>query len=496
VKLFCATFSHETNRFSPIPTNVDSYREFYLYLPSTGEGEHYIHAPMEGVNLYAVIKERGHEVTCGLAASAQPSRPTNRADYEFLVDELLANLRGAGEVEGVLLFLHGAQVAEGYDDCEGHLLHRIREIVGPAVPIGVEIDLHANVTPAMVNHADIILACKEYPHWDFEDRARQLLELMEKAIRGEIKPVMAMAKVPMFGTYFTTSQPMRGFVDDLYAMEEGRRLLSVSFCHGFALADIEEAGASVLAVTNGDQALAERVANEVAARVFSIREAIATTFRSVDEALDEAASTIERGSRGPVIIADAADNPGGGAPGDSTFLLEAVLQRGIRGVAVAMICDPAAVTLAKRGGVGAMIPLRIGGKTGRTSGAPLDVTARVLAARDDASQIGQGMVSPLGPAVAIEVDGVQIVLNSIRNQTFTPECFTALGIDPKQKKLLIVKSHQHFHEHFSSFASHIIYALPPGTVDMKLQSVPYRRLLRPAWPLDAPPFERFGREWR
>lgn len=496
MKLFCATLSHETNRFSPIPTDIECYREFYLHLPSTGEGRHYLDAPMEGVNLYSIINARGHETICGLAASAQPSRPTNRRDFEFLLDELLGNLRAAGVVDGVLLFLHGAQVAEGFDDCEGHLLGQVRKIVGKDVPVGVLIDLHANVTEAMVRNADLILACKEYPHWDFEARAEQLLDLMERAARRQVRPVMAMTRVPMLGTYFTTEPHMRRFVDELYAMEDGEKLLSVSVCHGFALADIAESGAATLAITHNDAGLARVTADALAERLFAMRAEIATHFRSVDEALDEAESAIGSGSRGPVIIADAADNPGGGAPGDSTFLLQAVLDRRLHDVGVAMICDPQAVSIAMSAGIGARLPLRIGGKTGPTSGPPLDVEATVLAARADAVQTAQGMDCPLGPAVAIRVEGTEVVLNSIRNQTFTPQCFTELGIDPTRKRLLIVKSHQHFHEHFSRMASRIIYALPPGTVDMALRSVPYSNIQRPAWPLDPTPFTRFGRQWQ
>lgn len=495
MKFFCATLSHETNRFSPIPTNIASYREFYLYLPSTGEGAHYIEEPMEGVNLYQAIRARGHEVICGLAASAQPSRPTLREDFELLRDEILTNLDLAGPVDGVLLFLHGAQVADGYDDCEGNLIGRVREKVGPGIPIGVEIDLHANVTKAMVLGADFIIPCKEYPHWDFEDRADQMIALMERRIAGAIEPTMDYVRVPMLGTYFTTEQPMRRFVDSLYAMEDGEKILSVSFCHGFPLADIEEAGATVIVVTNGDRGLASRIAEKVADQIFALRDEIATEFRSTEQAFDEAEQAIASGVKGPVVIADAADNPGGGAPGDSTFLLRALLERKIDNAALAMICDPVAVQIAMAAGVGARLRLRIGGKTGPTSGTPLDVEARVIAVREDATQIAQNMQCPLGPAVALAVGGVEIVLNTIRAQTFTPECFTEFGIDARRKDLLVVKSHQHFHEHFAEFAGDIIYTMVQGTVDMSLASVPYRKIQRPAWPLDPIPFTRFGKTW-
>lgn len=492
MRFFCATLSHETNRFSPIPTNLESYREFYVYLPSTGEGAHYLDAPMEGVNLYAAVKARGHETICGLAASAQPSMPTRRADYEFLRDELIANLRKAGKVDAVVLFLHGAQVADGYDDCEGDVITRVREVIGPKVPIGVLLDLHANVTPAMLSNADILMACKEYPHFDFEGRASDLIVLLERTVRGEIRPVMRHARAPMLGTYFTTSQPMRSFVDSLYAMERSGEILSASLCHGFALADIADAGACAIAVADGDDGAARALAERLADQLFAMRKEIATPFRTLSEALDEAQAT----SAAPVIIADVSDNPGGGAPGDSTFLLHEIRRRGMRDVALAMIWDPQAAKLAARAGEGATIPLRLGGKMGPTSGPPLDVVAKVMRVREDAYQTGQGMHCPFGLAVAVSFDGIEVVINSARNQTFTPQCFTELGIDPRRKRVLVVKSQQHFYEHFASFAGKIVYALVPGTVDVRLQSVPHKNLRRPAWPLDPVPFTQFGRAWR
>ncbi|HEV2362925.1 MAG TPA: M81 family metallopeptidase [Caulobacteraceae bacterium] len=489
MRVFCATLSHETNRYSPLPTNLESYREFYLFLPSTREGAHYLDAPMEGVNLYAALKRRGHDVVCGLAASAQPSMPTRRDVYEFLRDEMISALQSGGRFDAVALFLHGAQVAEGFEDCAGDVLARIRSMVGFDVPVGVLLDLHANISDAMAEHADILLPCKEYPHFDFENRAEQLIDLLEATAEGRVRPAMRVTRVPMTGTYFTTAEPMRGFVDALYEMERRGEVLNASVCHGFAPADVEYAGAATISITNGEPERAVQVADGLAARLFSLRDAIAPPFRSLVETLDEAQGAAER----PVVIADATDNPGGGASGDSTFILRAMLGRRMEDAALAMIWDPEAATLASRAGEGAILPLRLGGKCGPTSGAPLDVTARVLRVRDDGFQMGQGMRCPFGLAAAVAVDGVEVVINSVRNQTFTPECFTAFGIDPKAKRYLVVKSQQHFHEHFAKFAGKIIYAKAPGTVEQA--SARYRNVGRPNWPIDTPPFRRFGREW-
>jgi len=492
MRFFDATLSHETNRFSPIPTSLDSYREFYLYLPSTGEGADILNAPMEGVNLHAAIERRGHEAICGLAASAQPSRPTCCADYEHLRNELIANLQSAGPIDAVALFLHGAQLADGYDDCEGDILSHIRDVVGPDIPIGVMLDLHGNITDKMLAAADLLIACKEYPHFDFEDRAEQLIVLLERMVRKEITPVQHLARAPMIGTYFTTSEPMRTFVDELYAYEHQGEALAMSVCHGFAPADITDAGASVIAITDGSKERAQEMAETTAQKLFDMRQAIATPFVSCREAISQALAA----SEGPVIIADVTDNPGGGAPGDSTFLLREMITRNVTGAAVAMIWDPEAASLAVRAGEGARLSMRIGGKLGPTSGAPLDVEAKVLCIRTDAYQIGQSMRCPFGLAAAVDIGGIEVVLYSLRNQTFTPHCFTEFGIDPTARRILVVKSQQHFYEHFSAITKKVIYATPPGTVDMALKLIPLRNVRLPAWPLDEPPFSAFGRIWK
>ena len=491
MKFFCATLSHETNRFSPLPTNLESYREFYLFLPSTGEGREYLDSPMEGVNLFAAIRSRGHEVVCGLAASAQPSMPTVRQDYELLRDELLRALSAALPIDAVALFLHGAQVAHGYDDCAGDILARVRAVAGKDVPIGVLLDLHANITDAMATQADMLIACKEYPHSDFEVCALQMTMLLEATAAGKIHPVMRISRAPMLGTYFTTSEPMRGFVDSMVAMEGHDGVLNVSLCHGFAPADVPDACAAAIAICDAQAGKSAALADKLASELFTMREAIAPPFRTLEAALDEA----QTADKYPVIIADTTDNPGGGAPGDSTFVVRAMKDRGMRYVAVAMLWDPQAAIMASRAGVGAKLPLRLGGKMGTTSGSPLDVAAEVRCVRTDATQMAQGMRCPLGLAALVTFDGIDVVINSIRQQTFTPECFTAFGIDPLGKRYLVVKSQQHFHEHFAALAGTIIYARAPGTVDLQLTSVPFSRVGRPAWPLERPPFHRFGRDW-
>ncbi len=491
MKAFCATIVHESNSFSPIPTDLSSFSDDVLYRPSTGEGgEHLKHALAE-VNLVELMNNRGHEAVVGLIANAEPSAPASQETFELLRDELLDNLKMALPVDFVFLFLHGAQMAEGYDDCEGEIISCVREIVGQGIPIGIVLDLHCNITETMVDCADIITTCKEYPHIDFGERAEQVVCLLEQISNNEITPITRITRIPMLGLYVTTGEPMRSLVDDIIRLENDDDVLSLSLCHGFNWSDVSFSGACALAITNDKPAKAQQLANNIAERFWCARDAVDANCITIEKALGE----IHRKKNAPALIADTADNPGGGASGDSTFILRALLDNNIEDAALAMIWDPVAVNVAAKAGVGAHIPLRLGGKISIYSGDPLDVIAEVMMIRDDATQLAQGMRQSLGLSAHIRIAGVDVIVNSIRQQTFSPECFTCFGIDPMKKAILVVKSSQHFHETFSSFTNAIYYVSSPGQIEPNFWAKPFSKLQRPIWPIDSLPFSAFGRTW-
>jgi microcystin degradation protein MlrC len=483
MKIFTAYLAHETNSFSPLPTNLASFEELGIYRPrsmgpTTDRTLLKVAAPF-----YDEAVRRGDEVLVGLCAHAQPSRPTQRADYERLRDWLLADLADARDrLDLVLVTMHGAMMADGYDDCEGDMLIRMRTLVGPHVPIGVLLDLHCNITPAMLEHATVINACKEYPHTDFADRARELYDICSRIRRGQVQPTIGFVRVPMFGLFQTAQQPMRTFIDSLLALEQAPGVLSVTLAHGFPWSDFAQAGASVLVVTDRDQAQADRLARRIGREFFELRESGQVRLASIDEAIDQACGVTD----GTRVIADMADNPGGGAPSDSTFILARLLARGVRDAAVAYLWDPVAVDLAFAAGEGSKLPLRIGGKVGPQSGQPLDVEATIVALRNDAVQahIADGEPVRLGRTAIVHTRGVDIVLNDIRQQPFTPEGLTACGMDPWSKRILVVKSTHHFYEAFHRRARQIIYCDAPGMLNSNIRELPFCRITRPIWPLD------------
>jgi microcystin degradation protein MlrC len=483
MRFFIGGLVHETSSFSPIPTSL---RKFHATRPTPGASMEEL-LKLGGASVYGQwvrrAAEHGHSIAGGPVFSAGPSGLTVQADYEALRDELLESLRSAGPVDGVLLFLHGAQMAVGYPDCEGDVLARVRAIVGPGVPIGVELDLHCNISQAMLDNATILMACKEYPHTDFGDRAIELFDLIADAAQGRTRPVTSFVRVPMLNLFFTTEAPMRELVDLTVAMEGRGKVLTTTLAHGFSSADIPDASASVIVVTDDAQVEGDRVAHGLARLFFSLREIGGPKAMDVDAVLDAALAEPEGR---PVVIADGSDNPGGGAPGDSTFLLRRMLERGVTNAGLAMIWDQTAVKLAMTAGPGARLPMRIGGKTSPTSGDPVDAEVEVLAVHGNPMQIGFSGEKTLGfgAAAALRVGGIDVIVNSYRVQTLSLDCFTELGVDPLSKRILVVKSNQHFYAHYAAIAQKVLYSDAPGTTSLNVANRPYRNLSRPIWPLD------------
>lgn len=488
--VYIAALAHETNTFSPLPTTLRSFEEGLLHRPGDAASK----APALGFAGYGdaleIAAENGDHGIAGLCAWAQPAGPAPQPVYEALRDELLAGLHDriqAGPVDAVFLVLHGAMVAGGHDDCEGDLLQRVRAVVGEATPVGALLDLHGNVSRAMADSRAVLVACKEYPHTDYPQRARELYSILTAMARGAARPRTLLHRVPMLGIFGTTEGPMRELVSQMKAGETRPGILSVSVMHGFPWADTPNTSACVIVVHNDDAAGADEadaVAGELAAAFFALR---ATTPKRlpIDQAIDQALRLARPGR--PVVIGDGSDNPGGGAACDSTFVLDALLSRGVDGAALGMIWDPQAAAIAADAGVGARIALRIGGKVGPLSGPPLDVQADVLCVRRDAHQRGLGREAdePLGLTVALRVGGTDVVVNSLRQQVFSPACFSELGIDIASKRVLVVKSTQHFRAGFDPLCAATLYCDAPGSLNGNLAALPYQHLRRPVWPVDA-----------
>jgi microcystin degradation protein MlrC len=491
MRIFAAGMVTETNTFCPIPTTLEDF------IIQRGRPEGRVPARYSGFDLDRIwgrlAEARGDEFVLSLMALAQPAGLTAKGAYEAMRDEILADLRAAMPVDIVLLMLHGAMIADRYDDCEEDVVRRVREVVGKETVIAAELDLHCHLSESMLGPTDIVMTYKEYPHTDINDRARQLFALAVAARLQEIRPTQALFDCRMIGMYPTTRDPMRGFVDAMSEMERRPGVLSVSFGHGFQFADVPHMGAKLLVVTDNDLAAATRIARELGMQVHGLRRDIG--FESISTPLDTALIRAMAADKVPVVVADQSDNPGGGAPSDATFALRWLLEHHARDAALAILYDPEVVAIARKAGVGARLPVRLGGKMGPLSGSPIDLDVEIVSIADEyvhsfPQASGEAVTFPVGNVVALRSGSVDIVVGTERCQCYGPSIFVDLGIDPTRKRVLVVKSTQHFRRAFEAIASEIIYMAGPGALAPDPRQLTYKRFdNRRVYPWESAPFE-------
>lgn len=484
MKIFIAGLATESSSFSPIPTGRANFEEsFVAHGDATRQAPMFFSAPLHVWR--AAAEGRGWDVVESLSAFAQPAGPTVKSLYEEYRDEILRELEAAMPVDIILYSMHGAMMADGYPDCEGDLLRRTRAIVGGGATIGAEFDPHAHLTDEMLDAANLLVFYKEYPHTDVAERAAELFRLAVDTAEGKIQPVVREVDCHMIGLYQTPISPMRDFVDRMSAAERNDdRVLSVSLVHGFPWGDHERTGTRVLAITDGDAVLAERLAEQFATDLWGLRAQLRIDYPDIDAALDIAVAE----PKGPVVLADVSDNAGGGAPSDTTWFLQAVLQRGLKDVALGIFWDPIALRLCVEAGEGARLRIRVGGKVGSDSGQPVDLEVVVHRIATGKTQDIGGATMSLGTIAWVEADGVHLLINDLRTQVFHPEAFTALGLDLSSMRIIIVKSTQHFYAGFEPIASRIIHTATPGPMSVDFARIPYRNRDGNYWPRVEDPF--------
>lgn len=478
MRVFSAGIGTETNTFAPLPTGLDDfYAAGYFKADKHPAKMSRYAAPL--FKARARAQAEGWTVLQGLFANAQPSGMVTRQTYETLRDELLQDLREVMPIDIVLLGLHGAMVADGYDDCEGDLLEKVREIVGPNAVVGAELDPHAHLSERMVINSSVLVAYKEYPHTDIVERAEELVDLCARIAKGEVRPTAAVVDTRMVIPIHTSKDPGRSFVDALIALEGKNGVLSISPIQGFATGDVPSMGTKVLVYTDDNQPQAQALATRLAEELNSRRDEFRVKYLAIDEALDNALA----GPR-PAVLADRADNPGSGAAGDSTFILQRLLERKLTHVALGPIWDPMAVQVAFAAGEGARLSMRIGGKVSPMSGAPVDALVQVKAVRRGHVQTGQtGELISVGDAALVQVEGIECLLISSRQQAFDIDLFTGIGCDLATKDIIVVKSAQHFYASYSKLTKHIYYVGAQGSATPRYDQLPYLKAQLPKWPI-------------
>ena len=486
MRLFLAMMSHETNTFSNIPTDRGQFEKRNLHYG----GE--IVETFRGTGtclggMIAAAERLGATLVPSVAAAASPAGRVTKDIYEHVKERLLADLRAAGRVDGVLLDLHGAMVPEGMDDGEGDIIAAVRAMVGANVPIAVTLDLHGNLSEAMVRGADLLHGYKTYPHVDMAERGVEAAERLADTIARRIRPTAAFRRPPLLppiGSQRTAVGPMRHLYDMADEMERDPKVVSISILAGFPYADIPEAGLGVYVVTDDDPALAEALAERLARAAWERRHEFVHAGLPVPEAVRRALAAAGR----PVVLADMADNTGGGAAGDGTEILRELVRVGARSAVVACLWDPAAVEACVRAGVGQRITLPVGGKVDDRHGAPLTVTGVVRTLSDGRfvhkGPMGRGLPGRLGVTAVLDVDDIKVILISYRWQTLDPEMLRFVGLEPLDHKIVVVKSTIHYRAAFEPLAAEIVEVDAPGLSSSNLDRFRFERVRRPIFPLD------------
>ena len=484
--------SHETNTFSPIPT---TYESFAGGRSDVFEGDallnHFAGSKTGLGGFMEVGGAEGWDMIGTVAADATPSANVAADAHDRLKGRLIANLRSAGTVDAVLLHLHGAMLAENAPDAEGDICRAVRNVIGPEVPLIVELDLHGNITKDFCHVVDAVFAYNTNPHIDNYERGLEAAQCLARILRGEMpRPSVSISKPPMLPPTInmrTAEGPMHQLLERGAEWEASPHIVDVSIFGGFPYADFPDAGTSIV-VTATDPDAGQRCANEIGRYAWSLRDNFLKSIASVPDAVTHALDLVASAPSKPVVLADVADNPGGGGSGDTTELLRELIRRNARGAAAA-IWDPETVQQAMSIGVGNEGNFRIGGKAAPGMyGDPLDVRG-LVATLSDGRFIGWGPVVrgqevTCGATARIDVGGLKLVVTTVRHAANDQGYFQVAGVQPEREPLLVIKSRGHFRADFEPIAHTIIEVDAPGAANPDLGRFTYQNVRRPIWPLD------------
>jgi microcystin degradation protein MlrC len=489
MRLVIAMMQHETNTFSPVPTPLARFGR-------GGAGE-----LLEGKAAYAAFKgtgsslgafielaeKEGAEFEIPVAAEAWPSGPVEDAAYEYIADKICK--AAASGCDAMLLHLHGAMVTQSREDGEGELLARLRKIA-PDIPIGVALDMHTNFYPAIAEHATVIAGYQTYPHIDNYETAIRAARPIFAMLKGEARPTMAWGNRPMLPHVMrqgTDDMPNKELQEMTRRMEREGALCATLFT-GFPHADIRLAGLSAVVVTDGDRALAEKYRDELLDYAWGNREAFVYKIEPLADSLARAKHATEF----PVVLLDHYDNAASGGTMDTMTVLGAILDAGLDNVAAFAIHDPDAVQRMIAVGVGAQVTLKLGGKLDMPSigrkGEPREVTGTVKLISNgqyrNRGPASRGVLMDMGPTVVLDTGKVEIVVITRHQEPNDLGCFLSVGIDPLEKKFLMLKSRIHYRAGFKPIAKQVIECAGVGVCTSDYDMLKFKKVRRPIYPLD------------
>lgn len=491
-------FLHETNTFAPTKaTYADFIHGGGWPAMARGAGVPRI---MRDINVglagfIQAAEAKGWELVPTISAAATPSAHVTRDAYERIASEMIDGIAAAGPLDAVYLDLHGAMVAEHFDDGEGEILRRVREVIGKDLPLVVSLDLHANVTPEMVEYADALIAYRTYPHVDMADTGRACAEHLALLLQSGQKLAKAFRQLPFLipiSWQCTNDQPTKGIYQKLAALQDDA-VPTLSFAPGFPAADFAHCGPSVFAYGR-TQADADAAADTIARVIVGHENDFDGRIFTPDEGVLHAMELAKTASR-PVIIADTQDNPGAGGDSDTTGMLRALVRNNAQRAATGAIYDPASAQTAHEAGVGASVTLALGGKSGIPGDAPYQETF-VVERLSDGKFVAPGPYyggrdMDMGPSACLRIGGVRVVVSSHKAQLADQAMYRYVGIEPTEQAILVNKSSVHFRADFEPIAEKLLICAAPGAMPADTAALPWTRLragirLKPNGPAFAP----------
>jgi len=480
---------HETNGFGNIRANTEYLANVTavgnFIVERFGKGRSYPSGYMDEA------RELGVDLILTRMVYMVPSGPTQKEAFEGYRDALVADMAAAHRekpLDGIILYLHGAGLAEGYPDLEGELLRAIRAEFGPDIPISAALDLHGNISPEMVDYADFLVGVKCYPHTDEYEQGRFAMNQLCHMIKTGCRPAKKLVKLPWHvapSAALTIEGPAHEIQQFLLAREaEDSDLICASFFHGFPYSDVSIAGAGVLVMAETQES-ADRNALAVARYAWNLRKEFLIPIYSAEQAVDLALSYDE--ADGPVVINEASDNPGGGTPADGTHLLRELLKRNVP-AAFGYLCDPEVAALAAKAGVGTRISCSLGGKNLPIHGKPVELKDALVKCVSDGffiskSPMGFGSPKRMGTTVCLVAGNVSVIVGTSRFQTMDDGPFIAGGVDWNQCRIVALKSAQHFKGWWADKVKHIVACNSPGIHSSDLTTIPFENADASYFPL-------------
>lgn len=478
-------FQHETNTFAPTKAGLEHFRHGGGWPPlSVGPA---VFDAVGGVNLSLAgfidaARAAGHKVLPLVWANASPSAHVTREAFEHVSATILRRLDEVGPVDAVYLDLHGAMVAEHVDDGEGEILRRVRQAVGARVPVVASLDLHANVTQAMIDRAEGLVSYRTYPHVDMADTGKRLLPLLESILRRGEAPARAFLQLPFLiplTAQCTLVDPARALYARL-AEIEARSGVVLSFTPGFPAADFADCGPAVFGCGFDRTAVAHAV-EELAADAMAVESGFQPEILSPDDAVCRAMARSAPGGP-PVVIADTQDNPGAGGNGDTVGLLEAMLRLDAQDAVLGLLIDAVSAKQAEQAGPGKTIEFALGAKSGIPGHVPLVgpwTIERVESGQFECTgPFYKGSRMRLGPMALLRRGGVRVVVASRKAQAADQEMFRHVGIEPARQRMLGLKSSVHFRADFQPIAAEVLVCATPGPMPVDPAVLPWRKLRR------------------